>query len=1414
MVRDVKPIGPRMVARHEVPGTHALLPGTGTIPPAATAQHGRVGSAPGPAAPTNTAPPTPRPLMDIVVERTIEAVTHGAYLRPETESAAPPKHSTQRTQIRSALAVARNDSSGKVLIDFLIDEVLEPDNTDKMYDGFSYILRSMRDESGLAPERSELVQVAHRLGVPFVQSGFARLSLVAAVKGACSMADSWSARWHFGELLHAFGLSDAQVELLGPYEERAFREWEACVANPALPVEEFVALTKIAARNHPGPMYSKLWVMFADENPQVIRYALSAHTAMLPYPALRPRITALLQHPDYSIRILAAPCLEVGEVDALFEIIESTTDSFDQFSACNVIVKKCAHLPDADGQRKLEALLQSPFRNVQCAAALGCTGQAAKTVLFTYLTLQAHDTILHEDDFFQRLLRHTATLQMTEAIPLLLKMLLHSAKSSDWPIITETLIALGAWHEAADALLKPFHTPALLSGPASDARLKSLCVLLRHFDTLDDEYSPAADAARIRAVLRGKKLAPFAMARGFDNRGQRPRRGASLWGDPYAGNSREVYEVNADARRIDWPATFRLSEERREMGIVVERVDSARGARPTVIVIDPTALLHKSSNTNLALVAGMIAQATLQSGDPVSLVIGRGEVSVPAGAGRHQLERILTAIGNTGNVAAASAAEMLEQRAVAKFMRPGTQIFYLGDFVTMDPATLERLHHSVQAHGAEWQPISVRGAGFPVSDPTIHTGPLVTPLTQDQYEVLYGEIERTHLPRVNAALQRAHVAILNVDEESADTLLRQTMQQMARSFAEKPAVYPKEWLATEFQLPLRIENPEPADLFDRMRAAWGEAARWEEIFQEAFDARWPTPFVYAQAVLTQANKLSRCVNVHHYDFALRNLAHYGSPAYNLNLGACVAMAERDLHHTTRHAARHGAPTGAPFSADSANTSTSAAATSPQFSRAPDAQHIGENSGVMQGASPDLAWAEISPQPTGRSVYLREQFYAEMRGAQFRTHANFSRARLDEWSDDVTAAQAADAQQLHRGRLLQPASRDLSGFTAIGGSALTMLPRGEFVFATRYTDPLGTHPLLRLRVAELRRAGPQFYGAENFALLTNGTTLQKIAARHPELAAEWTAAIAAVQQMPLLRAVAYLQQVVMKTNGLSYHHYQGDALAETLYRNFMERAKNGTADLAEAVDLIVRLGGGMCQEFSLLGLALLRLAGIPAGLSVGFDVEDNALHDHHAWVEVMLPRDEDDRKGWRGLPLEFIPQQASATLIESLGVVSADDAPAITDAESTNTDNAAAATVAQEKARDAFIRTMIPGLWRAPDDRAEAAESVFADRADFVERFERAWNSDDATVRNTLHTALDALALSLDRDTQGNLLQEFLATPDAVRRFIAFNTRSNHSTTSVVDIKDILHTAPLTLDADQLAARFDEWMHSVTALLSE
>lgn len=1067
----------------------------------------------------------------------------------------------------------------------------------------------------------------------------------------------------------------------------------------------------------------------------------------------------------------------------------------------------------------------------------------------------------HLDDLRRPAVEILGRYGATESVPLLRAMLMRpgSLNRALWPSLATALVQLGDLEWTTALLLERLHVPPdVLSSFQSqenlDQAVKALCAVVRAALPSEAQRRVAAAATCIRTAFRAVPRGALARARGFVNRGRRQRRGIGPMGDPFDGGSQRVYAAQADVRRIDWSATERLDDAAKAMGIVVERQTGASGSRPTLIVIDP-AIFAGCTPRAVALLAGTIAQHTVAAGDPVGLYIGGSSATrrfLPPGMAPHQLERILQELltyDAPTNATLSSPAAVLEQPVVRQYLRPGTRVYCVADFIAGDPAQLARLDTSLRARGAEWQPIAVR-RHLPVPQPILECGPTRWRAETSVTEAVVFQVHDRHRDTVDRALETMGAALVDLTSIAAEAIPDATIDAVwGRDGIPTPTPLVAIQVVAE-QL-YRGETAEPADLAARIAAARGNRDAWHILLREALESGWSTPLTYAVETLEAAGRVD--------DFRHRVFFGARAPLAQQTLlqehadllRACdtiasiLAMAEGAVaqHAATApppapvsrwmplrrwwgaHFGTGTIPTAAANQPDGGGASDAVTAAAPSRVAAPEAIRPGD-SGVARsvGEGDEMRWVKVQPAPQGAGRYLRQRLGVVIDGATLQPHPALS----------PTTLTIAGGRQ-HHGTLRPGVPADPRRLQSVGGSSVT-LAGGRVHFSTN--DEASVHPSLGQPIAALAAQVPESYDDRLFTALTTGPTFTDLESVAPGFAALARRVVDEARALPLREALRCLQRVVAEESGLAYRSYQGDPIAEPLWKAWCARADRGEASLLDGVRLTMTAGGGQCQEFALLGLMLLRLAGIPSAVGSGWRIRpDGGVYGTaHAWVEVILPQ---GNGRWMGLPVEMAPPMvaeaslsawlqpvADASVSDSHAPLPSDTAAVETEGTPENsveiateveppaapaaTPPASIASRATDALPERVSVTSQVASPPTPAARARAARVAVTTRG-----IAQLWAAGTAAERGAVREAFSALHLWLRPDEKSEALQHFLNAPDGVERFINLNARARdeeigpswHLPNDLSALLDVAASAAHP-NSVRTTARLDQWLTGV------
>ncbi len=726
------------------------------------------------------------------------------------------------------------------------------------------------------------------------------------------------------------------------------------------------------------------------------------------------------------------------------------------------------------------------------------------------------------------------------------------------------------------------------------------------------------DIGRIRAACRQERVKTLTPAHGFDNRGRRQRRGAGAHGEIF--DSLQEVHARDVTGRIDPAATERLGADRRAMGHVVERRTNATGSRAMMVVIDPTIFAGLEPRA-IAALAGTVAERALQRGDPVGLLLG--DLHLPPKDGPNQLRRLMHAITTyRGAQQTKTLPQQLEHKAIRRHLRPGTMTTLIGDFLTMAPDALTHMHRSFISRGVGWQAVAVRSE-FPVPAANMQIGSTQWKIPSDRQEATRRSVEVTHLPKIAAALQSINAALVDLERvppdeipQAAVTALKEA--ERGKSSGELSAVIVG-------KMTYRHEQAEPADIHQRIAKAYGDEKAWADLLRAAIMNGWPSPMEYTQHLIQDAlNRTGAPLEI------LELVAHFdnkhgdkGAPDPIIGhgphcdqSGSAVARLEQLLARRRRFdwlpGRRRSERSSAPKPLEPISQSTG-----PRAATAISLTASGVAAPIRSGPT----WMRCAPTPQGRARYFRTQLGTRLDGATVHPNTALSPNALEE-----------NGTRAIRANITRQAPTDPMHLQPVGGEFYSF-DEGVLTIGTTNAPP--QHPLLDESVATLRAQGATQYGQALYAELTDAPSWEALAGISVELANRWQALAEKIQGLPLREALALLQRMIAKESGLTYRSYADDRVAMALWRQFLQQAKEGNATLLDHLRLAVNMKGGKCMEFALLGLILLRRAGIPAALATGWVANRRGRVETtpHAWVEVVLPR---DHGRWTDIPIEFSP----------------------------------------------------------------------------------------------------------------------------------------------------------------------------------
>ena len=804
----------------------------------------------------------------------------------------------------------------------------------------------------------------------------------------------------------------------------------------------------------------------------------------------------------------------------------------------------------------------------------------------------------------------------------------------------------------------------------------------------------------------------LAPSKGFGNRGMRPgtRTQPSGWDFQQFD---EAHSSQVDSRRIDWAATERLPAAKRAQGIVAIRKFRSEEANKIMIVIDPRAI-DEENKQNLGALAGTIAQMALQRKDLVGLIIGRHKVYLKPSQDKTQLEAVLARVISYYREEAeeTGVVQLLDQETLRKNLPPGAEIYLISNFTGEDAQKLKRIGASFAGINVNFVPIAL-GREISMPHPVIEVGRFRWKMDPPAARIISDIRAKRIAKELNDFLYNARGCAINLEGKETEVALR-TVKSLTGKAPQKEQIKPKGKLVGEKVY--NIETREPENLLgvleDTIHRHDKEGLNL--LLQTAHLRGWGTIFTYVYGKIMEflsdhklgeytKEKLERFKdelednlpekpNTRDSFISIKHRSGFSLEYYSI-----LDDLERDR-----------------FSADNVIESVDDAikdekGNSPAAALYRNALRAALSPSMIDPALPEIllaAWGLYTNQSTANVLIDALQERTKNRsGAEHRRptiKTAFSKPETavsplasavdrEETKDDhkiwqILAPAPTERQrylrhslglarnpgscsfdcvgELNSAALAETGNRNISGKLVSSLDKETILPQPaggrilirkgkKIVYAINENTPPETAGILSMKLSEFRRRAKEIYGEDlHQEALTAPATLEQIRKINPEIGSEWRALLDKVENLTVEEAIVTIKNYVLSHPKLKYHRYESD-VKKTLLGALKRRIEKGEAEGHEYLELILKLGGGTCVEMSTIGLTLLRLAGIPTGLSQGYLAEENGEVKQmgHAWAEVVIPYGSGK---WYGLPVEFseaqmakIDREATAARVETI-----------------------------------------------------------------------------------------------------------------------------------------------------------------------
>lgn len=806
----------------------------------------------------------------------------------------------------------------------------------------------------------------------------------------------------------------------------------------------------------------------------------------------------------------------------------------------------------------------------------------------------------------------------------------------------------------------------------------------------------AKQAARIRAIVREKYHPEKSMPAGYgyENRGLRPGRRTT----PSGADFEEVVLApthTADLKAINHKATARLGQP----GISACNRYRTEESSKVMIVIDPKTLQDASHKEKIAVLAGTIAQMAIQKRDMVGLVVGRRKVYIKPSQDPAQVERVLTSVMSCMDAGEDKIVDVLDQDALRKNLPRGAEVYLVTDFCGEDISGLERMHLRYERLGVRLIPVSTETTVV-VPRPVIKIGRFTFRYTDEDVRKIAGYVANDCSHQINGLLQASKGAVIDLEQSDNDKVVEQTVIGLGGRLTSRLKVASKATIKGEEVIDITSNPENPEGLIEAWERnmqelrSFGHSGTWklstvnkrapsrefcDLALRAAFLNGWSIiiEYVYerirgelAKSIGKRLRSLQDFFDNFHVlpniegrlEMQMRsnpleslrlNLNPYApisrplTPSEEANLGSLVKfyyqglISARAASPLKRYALLpieqiatdiiHAITSGGLQKTQQPNESlgqindVSVSLKSSIADLSPAISAVDRN----KSAADENVWLRLSPVPDGNHRFLRSAIGAAWRGNGFEAIPEICNKTLAE----------AGAVKVE-GKLEFKAENDMRIPQPARGRVISAKKK-VVVFELNPAEPAHVRSVLAMPTSELQRKGPEIYGEDLYRTLTDCATLEEVERIDPTLAQEWRMLLERTAPLPVETAIAEIQSYIINHPRLKYHKYTKD-WERTLFRALKRRIDDGTAELNEYLELIIRLGGGTCMEMATLGLTLLRLAGIPAGLSLGWVIENDGsvVQESHATPEVLIPR---GNGKWHGQPVEFSLIRSGARL---------------------------------------------------------------------------------------------------------------------------------------------------------------------------
>ncbi|MFA4906544.1 MAG: DUF58 domain-containing protein, partial [Candidatus Margulisiibacteriota bacterium] len=677
---------------------------------------------------------------------------------------------------------------------------------------------------------------------------------------------------------------------------------------------------------------------------------------------------------------------------------------------------------------------------------------------------------------------------------------------------------------------------------------------------------------------------------------------------------REFVPGEDDAANIDWIASERVGKK-------VVRDWHPDQNRRLIVVVDPalfdadTTATVEEAKRRVANVAGLVAGTGLNDKEMVSVAVG-GEYLIPGGMGEKHLPGFVSAILEASPVSESRLVECLKEPALQKSFVTGTRVVLIADFRQRNQK-LEQTIRALRAKGVTVNLVDMGPAAYTFKAPVVVMGGLEMEVdeetTRQLCERAAGVREQKRLDFLRAQGGRRIPEPILPWESPLAKVSRSLRQPVGRNF-DLPTVhlYGEERLVAAggeggFDL--------LADTIKAPNTSSGLLCCWKTLYPGMFAL-----YARGRRRLNAPAPSSPCSGKNASLKLLPPIFYKWLPELRDNLilpvhepffGPSHEEFEQFIRDTGKRSTQ----------------SSSAGLAAELYSLLKPAPLSMESSFKMRNSEViDRGFLGINRRLARVSRWLtgRDQFLAEAVATRFDPqHSSYMKEGIT--LSDFEPREGEPNGPRVEIRFARRARKIMEKLKPLGAGRVSTENIGlwqrflSWLFGSRTMvtlagkDPKAVRQLQEIPLDKLRELLPTLFGEEQATLLTCPTVDLRDLGKETE--EKWTALLARINELKVKDAIAAIRDFVIKT--YRYFPYQGQEIA--LFEAVTERAERGECESSnDQVRLAVALGGGKCVELSAITLALLRAAGIPSALFVGYTADGvSIVAESHQWAGVVL-----------------------------------------------------------------------------------------------------------------------------------------------------------------------------------------------------